>query len=345
MSHVRTVTLLALTASAFLACTPPSTSAGSTSGAASTDIPDVVATVDGESITKADLEKATAGQLARLDGQIYQIRKVALDNLIGDKLVDKAAKAAGKSGDDFMKAEVDAKLKAPDADTVKKFFEQNKAQMGGQTFDQIKDKISNYLQNSQRAQLEQQLAKKLKDGAKLTVNLKAPRVKIEVGKGEAKGPANAKVTLVEFTDYQCPYCAKSRPAINQVLAAYGDKIRYVLRDFPLSFHQNSAKAHEAAHCAGEQNKYWELNKMLFEHQQALEVPKIKEYAKELKLDQAAFDKCLDDGKFKQQVQDSVEYGTSVGVSGTPSFFVNGIPLNGARGFDDFKKVIDDELAQ
>ncbi len=320
------------------ACTPAQQSA-----ATSASLPDVVATIDGQPITRKELEDAATGQLSRLQAQVYQIHKMALDNLIGDKLVESAAKKAGKSTQDFMKEEVESKIKPPTDDEIKKFYEENKTQMGGKALADMKDQIRDFLSTSQRRQFEGQLAQRLHDAAKIETQLQPPRSKVEAGDAPSKGPANAPVTIVEFSDFQCPFCGRARPTVKQIIETYGDKVRYVFRDFPLSFHKQSLKAHEAAQCANDQGKYWEMNTKLFESQTQLDVDNLKKYAKDLGIDAKAFDQCLDSGKFTKKIQSSIDYGSSVGVSGTPSFFVNGIPVSGARSFADFKQLIDDEL--
>lgn len=337
MSTVRRSIISSL-AFALIACSPAQQSASTSS-----TLPDIVATVDGQSITKKDLEDAAAGQMGRLQAQVYQIHKVTLDNLIGDKLVEAAAKKAGKSTEAFMKEEVDSKIAAPSDDELKAFFDGNKAQMSGKSFAEMKDQIRDFLSSSQRRQLEGALAQRLHDAAKIETKIEPPRTKVETGNAPGKGPASASVTIVEFSDFQCPFCGRSRATVKQILDTYGDKVRYVFRDFPLSFHKQATKAHEAAHCAGDQDKYWEMNAKLFESQTALDVAQLKGYAKTFELDQKAFDDCLDSGKYTKQVEADVEYGASVGVSGTPAFFVNGVPLTGARPFADFKQIIDDEL--
>ncbi len=329
--------LMGSLAGLLVACTPAH------NASTSSTLPNVVAKVDGQAITRKALEDAAAGQLTRLQAQVYQIHKVTLDNLIGDTLVEQAAKQAGKSTEDFIKAEVDSKIQVPTDDALKSFYESNKAQMGGRPFAEMKDQIRDFLSTSQRRQFEGQLAQRLHEAAKIETYIEPPRTQVETGDAPAKGPSNAPVTIVEFSDFQCPFCGRSRATVKQILETYGDKVRYVFRDFPLSFHKQSLKAHEAAHCANEQNKFWEMNAKLFESQTALDVPQLKVYAKDLGLDQKAFDECLDSGKHTKRVEADVEYGASVGVSGTPAFFVNGIPVTGARPFSDFKQIIDDEL--
>ncbi len=323
------------------ACNRPTKSTGTVVG----ELPPVVATVGDAQITREELEKAASGQLSRVKAQIYEIQKNALDKLIGDKLLAAAAKQAGKSPENYLKDEVESKIKAPTEDELKQFYKRNQAQMNGRKFEEIREQIANYLTGTQRRQLQQQLGDRLRSMIDVKINISPPRTQVSAGDAPSQGPADAKVTMIEFSDYQCPFCGRSRPTVNQVLKKYGDKIRYVFRDFPLSFHDKSAKAHEAAHCAGEQGKYWEMNHLLFANQHSLDVSNLKNYAAQIGLDQKKFDTCLDSGKFAARVQRDIQEGASYGVSGTPSFFINGIPLSGARPFSAFSKIIDEELSR
>ncbi|MAG08461.1 hypothetical protein CMO89_03235 [Candidatus Woesearchaeota archaeon] len=178
------------------------------------------------------------------------------------------------------------------------------------------------------------------------------------------GPDNAKVTVVEFSDFECSYCGaaagtheglvsqfKSRdptweapvPKLKE-LAEQG-KIRLVYRDFPLRFHQNAQKASEAAECADEQGKFWEYHDKIFENQGSIDVASLKKYASDLGLNTAKFNECLDSGKMADEVTKDLNDGAKLGVSGTPAFFINGKLISGAQSFSAFKSIIDQELAK
>jgi protein-disulfide isomerase len=172
-----------------------------------------------------------------------------------------------------------------------------------------------------------------------------------------KGDPGVRLILVEFTDYQCPFCGKffrtTLPEIEREYIQKG-KLRYVIRDFPLPFHVYAAKAAEAAHCAGDQGKFWEMHDTLFEHQQALSIDKLKAYADDLKLDRNAFDSCLDTGKFKEKISRNFSDGRKVGVAGTPSFLlgvtmngktIKGSIITGTKPFSFFKDLIESKLSQ
>ncbi len=185
----------------------------------------------------------------------------------------------------------------------------------------------------------------------------AAEVVVSFDLAPAKGDPNATLILLEFSDYQCPFCGRfSRTTLSEIEQTYikTGKLKYVLRDFPLPMHAQAAKAAEAANCAGEQGKYWEMHDALFEHQQALGLDQLTVYAKSLKLDGAVFDACLASGKFKEKVLRDFADGQRAGVSGTPSFFlgvttdgktIKGKAITGAKPFGFFKEIIESILAQ
>ncbi len=148
---------------------------------------------------------------------------------------------------------------------------------------------------------------------------------------------------MEFSDFQCPYCARARHTLDRVRETYSDRVRTVYRDFPLPMHPEAAKAAEAGACAGEQGKFWEMHDRIFDNQARLLVPDLKRYAGELGLDTRAFEQCLDSGRHAPDWQRDLEEGARYGVSATPAFFINGRPLVGAVPFENFAQVIDDEL--
>lgn len=161
-----------------------------------------------------------------------------------------------------------------------------------------------------------------------------------------RGPKDAKVTIVEFSDYQCPFCERffqqTLPALRE---SYGDKIRFAFKDFPLPMHPDANKAHEAARCAGDEGKYWEMHDMLFENRSSLGVESLKRYARNLGLNAAKFNDCLESGKYEKAVKADVNAGRAAGVNGTPTFFINGERLVGAQPVEVFREKIDALLQQ
>lgn len=301
-----------------------------------------LAKLNGKDITDEDVRKAAGPKLQQAEMDLYDARKDAIDGIIDDQLIDDAAKKEGISKADYLKKNVFDKIKIEDKE-IEKFYNENKAQMQGKSLEELKDNIRGYLFRDKHQKVYGDLLAGLRKKADVAIMIHAPKVEVEEGDNPAIGPKDAPIKIVEFTDYQCPFCGKSRPTVNQILAEYKGKVRYVLRDFPLSFHKDSLKAHEAARCAGEQNKYWEMNKMLFENQRALKIDDIRKYAQDLKLKADKFNQCLDSDKYADVIKQNQEYGEKVGVSGTPAFFINGRMISGARPFSSFQEIIEDEL--
>jgi protein-disulfide isomerase len=279
-----------------------------------------------------------------LDALTYPQKKQALEQLVVQRMVEQKAKAAGLATDAFLKKTIGDKTQQPtDAEMQKVYDEKVKGRPGAPPFEQLKPQIAQYLQQERSQEAYRSYLTKLKEEAKLEILLKAPRLKV-AAEGPSKGPASAPVTIVEFSDFQCPYCAKAEDTIARVMKDYDGKVRVVFRDFPLPMHPQAQKASEAAQCAGDQGKYWEMHGKLFQNQQALQPDKLKGYAKDVGLDQAKFDKCLDSGEKAKVVDASRQAGEAVFVNATPSFFVNGQPMP-APTYEEFKKVIDGELAR
>ncbi len=188
------------------------------------------------------------------------------------------------------------------------------------------------------------------------------RIQVNADDDPYLGPKDAKVTVIEFSDYECAYCGAAdgthdvliarfkqsdpswEPAVPKLkeLAKEG-KIKFVYRDFPLNIHKNAQKAAEASECADEQGKFWEYHDVLFENQDALDVSNLKKYAQEIGFDSAKFNECLDSGKMAAETKKDFTDGVSYGVSGTPAFFVNGVLISGAAPFKDFEGLINSEL--
>jgi len=162
-------------------------------------------------------------------------------------------------------------------------------------------------------------------------------------KAPQKGPSDALVTIVEFSDFQCPFCKKVEPALAQVVEVYGKDVRIVWRNNPLPMHEHATLAAEAVMAAGDQGKFWEYHERLFANQQALARENLEQYAKELGLDTAKFKAALDTNGHKDQIEADQQLARSLGASGTPAFFINGRSFYGARPFDAFKALIDEEL--
>jgi len=353
-----TLAALALAALSAAGCGNAAAPASNAAAAAKTatapaeDPNTVVASINGEKVTLADLDKSMAGKIRALESEVrtqkHQLRQMGLEAMVAKKLVEAEAKKKGVTEEELIKAEVEGKVTPPTDAEIKAFYDQQSA--SGQPlppFDQIKDRIAQYLTGDQQRKAMMAYFDQLKTAAQVEITLPEPATpKVEVAAtGPSKGPDNAPVTIVAFSDFECPFCSRVNPTIDEVMKTYDGKVKLVFRDYPLPFHAHAPKAAEAGHCAEEQGKFWEMHDVLFANQKALEPADLKKHAGSIAgMDQAKFDACLDTGKYADAVKKNMEAGEEAGVQGTPAFFVNGTLLSGALPVEEFKKVIDQELA-
>ena len=359
MSQARALAVLLAVPFALVACsrpTPPASSAGGPGAGATTPAAGpagsptvsgvgVVAEVNGAPILASELEQKVVGRLARLRQEEFDIRRQALDELIAERLIAAEAARRSLSAEELLRQEVDARAAALPAEQVESIYEQNKARFAGQTRDQALARIREVLGQRAKAERRAEYEKQLRGAARVAVRLEAPRVAVDVPAGApATGPAGAPITIVEFTDYQCPYCHRAQGTIDEVLQRYSGKVRLVHLDFPLDGHPQAVPAARAARCAGEQGKFWEYHRGLMTGQGTLEDADLKGRASKLGLDASAFAACLSSGRHDGAIQASFAQGEALGVTGTPAYFVNGRMISGARPFESFAEVIDAELA-
>ncbi|HZJ55009.1 MAG TPA: thioredoxin domain-containing protein [Myxococcaceae bacterium] len=330
------------------ACSKSASTGSSTAASGTGTAPDrVVATFNGGKITAGELEKEARPQIAELENKMYQARKQALEQMAMERIVKAEAAKAGLTEQDYIRKRVEeAPVQQPTEAQERQFYDRLKS--AGQippeaTFESLKDRIGQALINQQRQGQMQKVIADLQKQANLKLDLPQPRISV-AAEGPTRGPKDAPVTIVEFSDFECPYCGSAHDTVEQVMNAYAGKVRLVYRQFPLSFHPRAAKAAEASLCAGDQGKFWEYHDVLFKNQKKLEPTDLKAHATEVGLDAQKFGQCLDSGDKKKTVDADQQAGLAAGVGGTPAFFINGIFLNGAQPLDEFKKVIDGELA-
>ncbi len=317
------------------AATPGATPSGS-----------VVAEVNGTPILAAELEEKAAGRLARVRQEEYDIRREALDRLISDRLIAAEAAKRRLSTEALVAREVDAKAAPPQASEVEQIYEQNKARFAGTTRDQAIARIRQVMGERAKADRRAAWERELRAAARVSVRLEAPRTAVAIPPGApSTGPADARVTVVEFTDYQCPFCHRAQNVIDQVLQRYAGRIRYVHLDFPLDGHPQALPAARAARCAGEQGKFWEYHRGLMTAPGALDAADLQRRAAALRLDASSFEACVSSGRYDQAIQTSLREGDELGVTGTPAYFVNGRMISGARPIESFTELIDEELGR
>ena len=307
------------------------------------------ARVGDEVITMDELEQAVKPQLAKLAEQRYELLDQRLEQMIGERLLAQEAKRQNVSVEQLLKSEVYAKAPdVPEAE-VTAFMTQNRARLPKMDEQELRLKVWDHLRSQKVAEQRQGYVQSLRSRGKVTVLLEEPasaRYEVSGDRGFTRGSKDAPVTIVEFSDFQCPFCKTATTTVKQILDKYPGKVRLVFRDYPLaSIHPQAPKAHEAARCAAEQGKFWEYHDVLFERSPRLTPQDLKQYAQELKLDAAAFDQCLDSGKFVAEVDKDFQEGLALGLTGTPSFFINGRQIVGAQPLTAFQKIIDGELAK
>ena len=312
---------------------------------------EVVAEVNGRKVTLKEVdakwEEFDAAERAKVTQLLYQNRRNMLEQLVGDILIEQAAKAAGQSADAYFKQEVAKRTKPVSDEELAKFFDENKDRAQGRSLDELRGPMRAYMENDRTLQARAQLVQELqaKTGS-VKVMLDPPRYSVALAQDDpVRGNPAARVTIIEFSDFQCPFCARVNPTLAKVRETYGDKVKIVWKDYPLPNHPQAPKAAEAAHCAAEQGKYWEMHDVMFANQRALEVPALKQSATGLGLDMAKFNHCLDSGQYASKVAGGTTQGDKLGVNSTPTLYVNGRPVIGAQPFEVFKAAIDEELAK
>ena len=305
----------------------------------------VLATVAGKPITAGIITERLKPTIYRLRLDTYEKQKAAVDRTINDLLLIAEANRRNVAPEDIVRTEVSEKSHAPTEAEVVKFYSENKTRITGE-LEAVRNQLKEYLVEQERQQLEQKMNEKLRQGANVRLLISEPPAPIQAISTDddpSIGPATATVTVVEFTDFQCPACAAMHPVLDEAQKVYKDKVRFVIRDFPLAMHANARKAAEAANAAHAQGKFFEYIDLLFKRQKALDVPSLKKYATELGLNRATFDAALDGGTFAAEVRHDVSDGEVYGVNSTPTIFVNGVMLR-TLSAEALKAAIDQALA-
>jgi protein-disulfide isomerase len=291
----------------------------------------VLATAAGQTIKAAAINDD-----ARIKRYIYEIRRQTFEAerqgvevKINNILLEAEARRRNTTPEALMKAEVTDKIRHPTEAEVTKFYEENKARLNGAALAAVRDDIVAFMEQPEREKLEQALVERLRAGAQIRLMITEPEPlveKISTDDDPSRGEAGAAVTVIEFTDFQCPACGAIHPVLDELLKTHGARVRYVVRDFPLDQHPLARKAAEAANAAHAQGKFFEYAALLFKNQSALDVASLKKYAADLGLDQARFNTALDSGTYAAEVQKDLADGEAYGIDSTPTIFINGVRL-------------------
>jgi protein-disulfide isomerase len=301
----------------------------------------VVAQIGAEKITARDLEQEESAKLLQARNTYYQAQSKALEDLIEKKLIEQKAKSENLTVSQLIDRDIKSKVQDPTDDQMKVYYEG----LGtDQSYESVRDKILEKIRQVRADRIQSAYINKLRERTTVVVTLTPPTANVQLANANTLGSKTAPVMLVEFADYECPYCQKVAADIQKLQTDFGGKVAVTFKDFPLPMHAHAEKAAEAVRCAGKQGKYWEMHDQVF-HSKQLDVDQLKTQARALELDGAQFDQCVDSGETAAAVQQDRQEGVQLGLSGTPSFFINGHFFSGALDYSALKQIIDQQLAQ
>jgi protein-disulfide isomerase len=287
-----------------------------------------VATVAGQPLKAAVLNERLKPIIYKIQMSAYELIKQRADQMVDDLLLLEEAGRRNIGPEVIVRTEITEKIKTPSDTEVTRFYNENKERINGD-LSVVRNQVVSYLQAEDKLRLEKELSERLRKDANVRWLISEPAQPVQnisVDDDPSRGAPNAPVTVVEFTDFQCPSCGAMHPVLDEVLPSYGAKVRFVVRDFPLAMHPYAQKAAEAANAAKAQGKFFEYIAILFKHQTALDVPSLKKYASELGLDRARFDSELDRGIYEGEIKHDMDDGEIYGIGGTPTIFINGVQL-------------------
>jgi protein-disulfide isomerase len=302
-----------------------------------------VAEVNGVKLT---LDSLLAGShsnaLFQAKNTYYEAERKTVDDLIDSYLLEQRAREEHVSVSQLLKKHVDDTIaKDPSEESLRVYYEGLDTK---EPYEAVRDKIIQHIREKRLANAKAAYMKSLRDSAKISILLEPPRANISLANTPVRGSVSSPVVFVEFADYECPYCQQAQPALDRMEAEFKGKVAFVYKDLPLPMHTHAQKAAEAAQCAGLQNKYWEYHDYLFKTKQ-LEVKDLKEAARQIGLDSKAFDACLDSGERAEAVKATLGEAQTLGLQGTPSFFVNGRYYSGIMPYEQIQQIVEGELSR
>ena len=318
---------------------------GSVSGRSSSaaDENEIVARIGSEDITLADLRRAQPDAHLQIDRERQDLYEAGLERLMGERLVEMEADSRGISEEELIDLEVESKVTDPSDAEVEEFFQRNRARVQG-TREQLDAPIRQFLRRQQAQEGFDALIAQLEAKYEAESFLEPFRFDVVSEGFPSKGADAAKVTIVEFSDFECPFCLRVVPTLDRILEEYGDDVRLVFRQFPLnSIHPNAQSAAEASLCAADQSRFWQYHDALFAEPGGLDGESLRRTASEIGLDTDEFESCLDARRHAAAVDADLEAGRMLGITGTPALFINGRFLSGAQPYEVIAAIVDDEL--
>ena len=302
-----------------------------------------VATIGNVAVSEEDLERAIGTRLTRLMTDVYAVRRGVLDELISTKLVEAEAARRGVTVEALLETEVAGKITQPDPAEIERLFEGVSDRYAGMSKEQALADIIATTREKRMQHRKAEFIRQLRETANVRVHLQPPRAVVKA-EGPSRGNAEAPVTIVEFSDFECQFCGRAVETLKKIEDKYGDNVRIVFRDYPLPMHRTAKRAAEAGHCANEQGRFWEMHDRLFSKSGPIPDGQIFTYAVQAGLDQERFETCMSSGRFKDAWKPAMDEASRLGVQSTPTFFINGRLLVGAASYDMFSRLIDEELA-
>lgn len=310
--------------------------------------PGLAAQVGDMKVTNEELVDGIESELFEAESKVFEIKFNRLKTILLQRYMDKDPRKKNMSNDEFLEKYISSSVKISDKEVEAFIKDQNIP--AEHINDQVKEKIKGYLGMERKKEaVDKWLAEQTKKSP-VEVYIQKPRrpsFQIDVGTAPTSGPKDAKVTIVEFSDFQCPYCAKGADLLKAIKKKYGNKVRVAFKNFPLPFHNHAEKAAVAGLCANEQSTdaFWKLHDSMFAHQDSLDEAGLKKLAKNVGIKMDAFEKCLAENRHLDRVKADMEEGRKIKVKSTPTFFVNGQLINGAQPMEVFAELIDEELAK
>jgi predicted DsbA family dithiol-disulfide isomerase len=314
--------------------------------AASAQSPEtVLATVSHIEITQKEVDDSVAAQIYPLEQQLYAIRKAALENLITTKILESEAAARHVSIEELRKQLTLGEVNVTRAQ-VEEAYKQNASFFATMSPDEARERLRLDLENQARMKYYRAGLDALRKKWTVSMNFSPPVFVSELDDGVSpvRGAANPVVTIVEFSDFECPFCKQVQSALKQVVETYGREVRLVFKHLPLEGHRNSLPAARATFCAAEQDRFWQFHDAVFAAGN-LSPPVFEQIASELGLGLPKFQECVASERSRRAVVKDIEAARLLRIESTPSFVVNGKVMKGALGFADFQKIIEQELSR
>lgn len=309
---------------------------------------EVVASIGGEQVLEKDFVKGIESDLYEAEMKVYEIKFARLQSLLLEKFMNQDPNKKGLTNDQFLDQQIAKSVKISDAE-VNAFIKERQIPKE-QVNDEIKGRIVEYLSvEAKKKAIDKWIAEKTKK-TPVEIYIQKPQLPVfdvKAGNAPFKGGADAKVTIIEYSDFQCPFCSKGATLFTQIEKAYGNKVKIAFKHYPLPFHAQARVAAEASMCANEQSVklFWKMHDAMFADQTKLDKDSLIAKAKAIGAKEADFKACLEGGKYKAAIDADVAEGSAIGIKSTPTFFVNGKLIAGAQPMEVFKEIIDEELAK